>query len=155
ETRFNPDLVFDRYAAIDLSFRLIRDLRTTESRDTADFYAYLKANTLVPPLRVKTADIQFAPLDRPAVKPPDVFLFIIDSMRRDYVSAYNPAVTFTPALGAFAADSFVFDRAFTRYAGTGLAVPSIWAGGMLIHMLEQQPFDNRNALLKLLEADGY
>ncbi|PWT80241.1 MAG: hypothetical protein C5B57_12525, partial [Blastocatellia bacterium] len=121
---------------------------------TADFYKQLKANTLVLPARVTVGDIDFA---RPSGAPvrPHVFLFLIDSLRRDYLSPYNPAVTFTPSIGEFASDSFVFDRAFTRYAGTGLAVPSIWAGGMLIHMLEQRPFDGRNALLKLLDGDGY
>jgi arylsulfatase A-like enzyme len=84
-----------------------------------------------------------------------VFLFIIDSLRRDYVSAYNSAVSFTPALAAFADDSYVFRRAFSRYGGTGLAVPAIWAGSMLIHKQYVTPFAPTNALEKLIAAKGY
>jgi arylsulfatase A-like enzyme len=83
-------------------------------------------------------------------------LFVIDSLRRDYLFPYNGSVQFTPFIRAFAADySYVFERAFTRYSGTGLAVPSIWAGATLVHMASQQPFDSRNALLALLDAHGY
>jgi hypothetical protein len=145
----------ERYASVDMSFRFIRDLRVARSGETAAFYALLKEHTLVPPLQVTPPDIRLAGERRSASRPPHIFLFLIDSLRRDYVSAYNPAVTFTPAIGQFAADSFVFDRAMTRYAGTALAVPSIWAGSMLIHMLDERPFDSRNALLALLDADGY
>jgi arylsulfatase A-like enzyme len=149
-----PGLV-DRYATVDMSFRFVRDLRAAHSGETAAFYASLKANTLVSPLRVTPPAPRFPGGRESASRPPHIFLFVIDSLRRDYVSPYNPAVTFTPAIGQFAADSFVFERAMTRYAGTALAVPSIWAGSMLIHMLDQRPFDSRNALLALLDADGY
>ena len=46
---------------------------------------------------------------------PHVFIFLIDSLRRDYLSPYNPAVTFTPAIERLAADSYVFRNAFTSY----------------------------------------
>ena len=38
---------------------------------------------------------------------------------------------FTPGIEQFAADSFVFRNAFTRYGGTWLAMPSIWVGGQV------------------------
>ncbi len=145
----------ERYASVDMSFRFIRDLRVASSGETAAFYASLTANTLVSPQQISPPDIRLAGDRQSASRPPSIFLFLIDSLRRDYISAYNPAVTFTPEIGQFASDSFVFDRAMTRYAGTALAVPSIWAGSMLIHMLEERPFDSRNALLALLDADGY
>jgi membrane-anchored protein YejM (alkaline phosphatase superfamily) len=87
--------------------------------------------------------------------PPHVFLFIIDSLRRDYLSPYNDAITFTPSIGRFARESLVFERTFSRYGATGLALPSIWAGGMLLHMQYVRPFDRMNALAKLLEAADY
>ena len=92
---------------------------------------------------------------RSSERPPHVFLFIIDSLRRDYVSPYNRAVSFTPAMQAFAGDSFVFTRAFSRYGGTGLAVPSIFAGAMVIHKQYVTPFARMNALEKLVVAKGY
>jgi hypothetical protein len=146
----------DRYAAVDPSYRLIRDARTVPSGETARFYAYLRANTLVPPRAAQPADVDFVDALHATPGPkPLIFLIVIDSLRRDYVSAYNPAVTFTPQIAKFAADSVVFDRTFARYAGTALAVPSMWSGGMMIHQFEPHDFDRRNGLRKLLDAESY
>ena len=110
----------------------------------------------MPPRAWRSPTIDFVSgLGAARVRPPHIFLFIIDSLRRDYLSPYNPAVTFTPEIGRLAADSFVFDRAFTRYAGTALAVASLWSGGMTIHTLDQTDFTRHNTLLKLLDANGY
>jgi hypothetical protein len=152
----SADVLLERYAAVDPSLRLVRDAQLKSSADTAEYYAYLRSQTLVPPQLVRAPDVDFVERLGPSrVRPPHIFLFIIDSLRRDYVSPYNPAVTFTPEIARLAADSYVFDRAFTRYAGTALAVPSIWAGGMTIHTLEQHDFERRNTLLKLLDANRY
>jgi hypothetical protein len=147
---------FDRYAALDPAFHLIRDAQAARSAETAEFYAFLQANTLVAPRSVQTPSTPFVDGFAPAgARKPDIYLFVIDSLRRDYLSPYNPAVTFTPEIARLAADSYVFDRAFTRYSGTALAVPSIWAGGMVIHAIEQPDFGRRNALVDLLAADEY
>jgi len=151
----SAESVLDRYAAVDPSYRLIRDALTVPSGDSARFYAYLRANTFVSPAAAHPPPIEFSPLRATSDNRPLIFLFIIDSLRRDYLSPYNAAVSFTPQIARLAADSVVFERAFTRYAGTALAVPSIWAGGMLIHELEPHDFGPRNALLKLLDAEGY
>jgi len=145
----------DRYATIDPSFRLLRDLRTGRSAETVEYYRLLQSNTLIPTPLVPAADVDFATPLPAASERPHIVIFIVDSLRRDYLSPYNPAVHFTPQIGAFAAESFVFERAFTRYAGTLLALPSIWAGGLVPHTLEQPAFDRRNTLLKLLDANGY
>src|SRR4029450_3436088 len=151
-----PSVVLERYAAIDPSFRLIRDARTMRSAETAEYYAFLHSQTLGPPPRVHPVDIDFvSPLKPAEGRKPHVFLLVVDSMRRDYVSPYNPAVTFAPEVGKLAADSFVFQRAFTRYSGTGMSVPSIWAGGMIIHGVQQAAFARRNTLMKLGEANNF
>src|SRR5581483_4069035 len=67
----------------------------------------------------------------------------------------NPAATFTPNIAAFASDSYTFRRAFSRYGGTGLAVPSIWAGALVLHKEYVTPFAPMNALARLLDAGGY
>jgi membrane-anchored protein YejM (alkaline phosphatase superfamily) len=64
-------------------------------------------------------------------------------------------VTFTPSTRQFADESFVFGRAYTRYGGTALSMPSLWAGGMLIHKQYIKPFHSLNALDKLLDANAY
>ncbi len=149
--------IVDRYAAVDPSFRLIRDAGTTRSAATVEYYAQLRSHTLLASGAIPPVDIDLVrPLAAVARdQRPDIFLFIIDSLRRDYVSPYNPRVTFTPEIGKLANDSLVFQRAFTRYSGTALAVPSIWAGGLVVHALDQPAFARRNTLLKLLNANGY
>ena len=157
ETRVNPEFALDGYAAVDPSFRIARGmLGAGTSEDAAEFYAYLRAHTAIEQPDIEPVDIDFVHgLARSNEAPPHVFLLIIDSLRRDYVAPYNAAVGFTPAMQAFAGDSFVFRRAFSRYAGTGLSVPSIWAGSMLIHKQYVTPFAPTNALEKLVAANGY
>lgn len=86
---------------------------------------------------------------------PNIFIFVIDSLRPDYLGAYNPKVDFTPRLDNFARDSFVVRNAYTQYAGTSLSEPAIWAGAMLLHAHYQQPFHKLNGLEKLVETDNY
>jgi arylsulfatase A-like enzyme len=155
--RLNAEFALDAYAAVDPSYRVIRDaMRSRNSGDALAFYAYLRRNSGVHESRVEPVSVDFVRDLGPAPGlRPHIFLFIVDSLRRDYLSPYNPSVTFTPEIGAFAADSHAFARAFTRYAGTGLAVPSIWAGGLVFHKEYVTPFAPMNALKKLLDANGY
>ncbi len=149
-----------RYAGHDPSFKVAHDLLSrprTAVRDDAEFYRYLQAHTNIPrSVHIEAADVTFVPSIVPSPAPkPNIFVFVIDSLRRDYLSAYNAAVGFTPAIGEFARDSVVFTNAFTRYGGTGLSEPSIWVGGMIPHQQYPTPFYPMNALEKLLEAEGY
>ncbi len=157
DPRLDPAFAVDAYSAGDPSFRLLRQfLEPAQAlRRDAEFFSFLRRNTSVQ-AAVAPVAVDFVPQLPPAVeRPPDIFLFLIDSLRRDYLAPYNDAVTFTPAFQAFAADSIVFERAFTRYGGTGLAVPAVWAGAMLIHKQYVTPFAPTNALAKLLDASGY
>jgi hypothetical protein len=152
----DPRITIDRYAALDPSGRLIRDARTAQSADTAERYAYLRSQTLVMPTLVRPPAVDFVQPFGPAPgRKPHIFLIVIDSLRRDYLTPYNPRVTFTPQIARLASDSFVFERAWTRYSGTLLSVPSIWAGGLVPHVFRQPRFRDRNALLKLLDGNDY
>ena len=85
--------------------------------------------------------IDLAPSLAPALESrPHIFLFVIDSLRPDYLSPYNPQVDFTPRLAAFASESLVFQNAFTRFGGTGLSMPAIWAGSAILHKQYVKPF---------------
>lgn len=86
---------------------------------------------------------------------PNVFLFVIDSMRADYLGAYNPRIDYTPTLDALAHDSVVFHRVYTQYAGTSISEPAIWVGAELLHTHFPQPFDEVNSLRTLAKTDGY
>jgi hypothetical protein len=141
------------YIAADPSLRLARDLLVRRDQSSVGFYAFLRANTgIAAPIAPVNIDLVQKIVPAPA---PHIFLFIIDSLRPDYLSTYNAAVTFTPAFDAFSRDSVVFDQAFSRYGGTGLSVPSIWAAGMIPHKEYVMPFAPMNALAKLLQAYGY
>src|SRR5579863_1988972 len=86
---------------------------------------------------------------------PNIFLFVIDSMRPDYLGAYNPKADFTPNLDTLARDSVVMRNVWTPYAGTSLSEPAIWAGAMQLHAHFLQPFERVNSLEKLVKTDGY
>lgn len=86
---------------------------------------------------------------------PNIFVFVIDSMRPDYLGAYNPKVDYTPTLDAFARDSIVLHHTYSQYAGTSLSEPAIWSGAMMLHAHYPQPFSRLNSLDRLLHTDGY
>ena len=144
-----------RYEIYNPSFRfahgLLHDVAATPAFDR-----FLRANTSVDEA-LTPVPLDFVPSlgPSPQVDKPLVFLFIVDSLRPDYLGSYNPAVRFTPQLDAFAAESVVFRNAFTRFGGTGLSVPAIWAGSVLVHKQYVQPFHPMNTLEKLLDANGY
>jgi arylsulfatase A-like enzyme len=86
---------------------------------------------------------------------PNIFVFVIDSMRPDYLGAYNPRVDYTPNLDAFAKDSIVLHNVYSQYAGTSLSEPTIWSGAMMLHAHYLQPFSRLNSLDRMLHTDGY
>lgn len=144
-----------RYLVYDPSFRLARGLVVSDRTDVDAFDRYLRANTDLTGVTLSPTSIDFVPDLAPAAVRPPVFVFVVDSLRHDYLAPYNPKVWFTPAIAAFAAESTVFTNAFTRYGGTGLSVPAIWAGSALPHKQYVTPFSPMNTLEKLLDVNGY
>ena len=148
--------VLDTYAGYDISFKLAYDA-LSPVRSNPSFYKFLTENTNIPrstpthPVEVNLVD-NLVGDNSPK---PNIFIFVIDSLRRDYISTYNHAVTFTPNIDAFAHESVVMENAMTEYGGTGLSEPSIWVGGMLLHQQYTTPFYPMNALYKLLDAEKY
>lgn len=149
---------FGMHAFIDPSAQVVTQLLSIDHSIPCDSLCeFLNQQTNIPAsMQVEAADIGLVHELKPTRSAkPNIFVFVIDSLRQDYVSAYNPAVDFTPELGKFAADSIVMRNAFTRYAGTTLSEPSIWTGTMLLHKHFVQPFHPLNNLEKMLNADGY
>jgi sulfatase-like protein len=149
-------LAIERYATFDTSFAVLLDVfRPMVSDD--EFYDVLRRvgdatddRSLSPvPLRIGVE-----PHARPSYRP-HIFIFTIDSLRPDYLSAYNPSVTFTPAVGAFAKESVVMRQAFTPYAGTALSQPALWAGGLIQRAMYVKPFSEVNNLERLVRTSGY
>lgn len=162
----------DRYANYDVSFKVVRELlrprfvTTTaatglddqsgdEPRDS--FYTFLHRNTnLLPNVKVEPVEINLVNnLQRADGVKPNIFIFVIDSLRPDYLSAYNKAVRFTPNIDRFANESVVLRNAFTQYGGTVLAEPAIWTGSLQLHKQYIEPFYPMNSLQRLIETDGY
>ncbi len=144
------------YAAQDASFQLAHHiLGNARTERCDDFCRILREYTNIRDAEAKT-DLQL--VDALAAAPgsrPNIFIFVIDSLRPDYLGAYNPGVDFTPNLDAFAHDSVTLRNVYTQYAGTSLSEPTIWAGAMLLHAHYIQPFAKVNSLEKLARADGY
>ncbi|MDQ3398977.1 MAG: sulfatase-like hydrolase/transferase, partial [Deinococcota bacterium] len=148
----------ERYGSYDLSYGLASRLAAPPgSRASPDFYRFLQASTNVPrSLKLAPVAVNLvADLEPRGGFKPHIFILAIDSLRADYLSPYNPEVTFTPEIARFAKESIVMENAFTRYGATGLSEPSLWVGGMLLHMQYVTPFYPMNALQKLLDAEGY
>lgn len=142
----------------DPSLRLISDsLAPAASVSDEGLADFLQLHTNIPrSTRVQPVTIDLAALDgAPAGTRPHIFVFVIDSLRRDYLSPYNDKVTFTPGIERFARESIVFERAFTHYGATGLSVPSLWVGGLVLHKQYVTPFAPMNTLSKLIEHEQY
>jgi len=145
----------DTYLAAAPALRLARDLTAKHDESSAQFFTFLRANTGLK-ADIRPIDVTFASsFARDERRLPHIFFFIVDSLRPDYLSVYNPSVTFTPNIGAFAQDSVAFTRTYSRYGGTGLSVPAIWTGGLIAHKEYITPFASMNALAKLLAAHEY
>lgn len=146
----------ERYAVHNASF-LLTDSLLREREESSRFDRFLRANTGLTDTTVQPVPIAFVSPLTPVEpsKKPLVFLLVVDSLRADYLSPYNPAVRFTPRLDAFARENGVFSNAFTRYGGTGLSMPAIWAGSVLPHQQYVLPFGAMNTLEQLLDVNGY
>ena len=151
-----PKADLGRYAGYNASYKVLYDWLAPREGD-GDYYRLLAANTNLPrdrklePVEVRLSDH----LTGSDGARPNIFLFVVDSLRRDYLEPFNPKVTFTPGVASFARESVVFENAFTRYAGTGLSEPSIWSGALLPHKQYVTPFHPMDSLEKLLDACGY
>lgn len=151
-------IVLQRQAAIDSSFLAASELMAPfDFRFCNAQCRFIQRQTNIPASAVTDLhDLTLVPkLEPVAGRKPNIFIIVVDSLRQDYLSPYNPDVTFTPSIQAFAAESVVFRNAFTRYSGTTLSEPSIWAGMLLLHKHYVQPFHLVNNLEKLAQVDGY
>jgi hypothetical protein len=156
EKPVEPGLAIDRYATLDTSLRALLDVGRpvvsdraflTTLRDVGD----ITYNRSLPPVPLVLAD----PIAIDRARVPHLFIVIIDSLRPDYVSAYNPRVSFTPAIDAFARDSIVLRHAYTAYSGTSLSEAGLWAGGLVQRAMYVKPWAPMNNLERLTVAAGY
>lgn len=146
----------EKYAARDVSFHMAFGLLGNgRSEPCGDLCRIMREYTEIRGAKA-LADLKLVdPLVPARGERPNIFLLVIDSMRPDYLGAYNPQAHFTPNMDALANDSVVVRNVWTPYAGTSLSEPAIWAGAMQLHAHFMQPFARANSLEKLVKADGY
>ena len=144
------------YAAQDASFELAHHLLGNGRNEVCgDLCRILREHTNIRNARA-LRDVNLVEHLAPSPgEHPDIFLFVIDSLRPDYLGAYNPKVDYTPNIDALARDGVVMQNAYTQYAGTTLSVPAIWSGALQLHAHYPQPFSRLNSLEKLAHTDGY
>ena len=146
----------EAYAGQDTSFQLAHHiLGNSREMPCGDLCRILRQYTNIRDAEAKTDVNLVDELVATTSQRPNIFILVIDSMRPDYLGAYNPKVDFTPNLDAFARESIPLRNVFTQYAGTTLSEPAIWSGAMLLHAHYMQPFSRVNGLEKLAITDGY
>ncbi|MFA5138598.1 MAG: sulfatase-like hydrolase/transferase [Elusimicrobiota bacterium] len=142
-------LCLSRHADLEPSFGLARRV-FSPAASRAELFALLRRHTHLPKAaRIAPQGVALADKIVPGPRP-DIFVFVLDSLRQDHVGAYNPEARFTPSLDAFAKENIVFKKAFAVYAGTGLSQPSLWSGSLLPHKQPMQPFREADNLSRLL-----
>jgi hypothetical protein len=148
---------FEEYGERDASFQLAHHvLGNGHSEKCGDLCRILREHTNIRDTHIRTGVQLVDHLTRAQGDRPNIFIFVVDSMRPDYLGAYNPSqVNYTPNLDALARDSIVFRNAYSHYAGTSLSVPAIWAGSVLLHTHFPEPFSKVNSLQAMAQADGY
>ena len=148
---------FEQYADYDSSAFVIQQALKPAMQDEkyAAWYEFLTKHAMIRP-PVAAPEVPLTPeLKAVQGSKPNIFLLVVDALRRDYVSPYNRAVTFTPNIQAFAGESVVFQHAYSPYAGTALADPALWAGFQQISKAFPQPLSREDNLGKILVVDGY
>lgn len=152
----DPERLLDRYRATDALTSLAATALVAQRESNPLFYRDLvEAERRFSNLEPRPPLVSYATFDGAApARVPHVFLFVIDSLRRDYLSPYNPAVSFTPAIGRWASEHFVFRNAFTQYGGTWLSIPAIWTGSAVTRRWSSV-FPQINALEALIAEAHY
>ncbi len=149
-------LNLEAYGSHDNSFLLAHHILGNSRHEVCgDLCRILRENTNIRDTRART-EVQLVDQLTPTKSVhPNIFVFVIDSMRPDYLGAYNPNVDYTPNLDAFARDSIVVHNTYSQYAGTSLSEPAIWSGALMLHAHYVQPFSRLNSLDRMLHTDGY
>jgi arylsulfatase A-like enzyme len=149
-------LKLEEYGAGDASFLLVHHmLGNGRGEVCGDLCRIMREYTNIRDTRTSTEVRLVANLSKTQSARPNIFVFVVDAMRPDYLGAYNPRVNYTPNLDAFARDSIVLHNAYSQYAGTSLSEPALWAGAMMLHAHYLKPFSKVNGLEQMLRADNY
>ena len=148
-------LSLEEYAGHDNSFQLAHHiLGNSRNEVCGDLCRILRENTNIRDTRARN-DVQLVDsLSATKSDRPNIFLFVIDSMRPDYLGAYNPHVDYIRASMPSHAIAWFFTTSI-RNMRISLSEPAIWSGAMMLHAHYLQPFSKLNSLDRVLHTDGY
>jgi arylsulfatase len=100
--------------------------------------------------------------DSEAVRPPDILVFMVDTLRARELGCYGAQVTRTPYIDRFAAEAELFERASTPSPATRPAIASLITGvAPYVHGVEtlqtylSEATDRLARLPELLRQQGY
>lgn len=147
----------EQYATYDASLFVVQNSFKPAMEDDkyGPWYDFLSDHAAIR-VPVTAPEVALTPeLEASKTEKPHIFFFVIDALRRDYLSAYNPAVTFTPHFEEFAKDSVTFQNAYSPYAGTALADPALFSGFQQLNKIFPKPLARENKLQPMLNLDGY
>jgi arylsulfatase A-like enzyme len=83
----------------------------------------------VPSARITVPRLEAAPRKPASVgKPPNVIVFLVDTLRADYLGAYGQKSPTSPRFDAFAREAILFEDAWAQASWTRSAVASIFTG---------------------------
>ncbi len=92
-------------------------------------------------------------------EPPDVFVYLIDTLRADRLSLYGHMPEVSPALAAFSGDAVLFEAAIAQSSWTKASVASIftglWPWSHGVQGLEDRLPDDLPSLPRLLHNGDY
>jgi hypothetical protein len=156
-TDFDIGQTMGKYGSDDLSFQFTHRMlgNAPQKLECTEMCRILRAYTNIENIRLSHPVDLASPLAPRSGPTPNIFVIVMDSMRPDFLGAYNPAVDFTPNMDAFARDSVAFHQAYSQYSGTTLSEPAIWAGLVLLHAHYPKPFSYLNNLEKMVNANRY
>ena len=106
-------LAFEEYGSHDASFQLAHHvLGNGRHERCGDLCRILREYTNIRDTHMNHGVKLVDQLTPATGERPNIFIFVIDSMRADYLGAYNPRVDYTPNLDALARDSIVFEQLY-------------------------------------------
>lgn len=107
---------------------------------------------------VAVAVAVFALLARKRPRPKRIILFSVDSLRPDFLGAYNPNATCSPHIDRFARESLVFSDAVSQAPSTAPSHKSIFYSLYpSVHKLDvrSQPLEAVTSPVAVLRREGY
>ena len=94
---------------------------------------------------------------QPQVRPPDVLLISLDTVRRDQLTPYAPKLNTTPTLAAFAKEAMRFDQAISTSSWTIASHSTLFTGRYPADSLgyKSRVEPGEYTLPEIFAADGY